>query len=101
MHLAVDNLATEFLKSGRQLAIRLSYSISGGSRALSVSDSETGLPPELLQTTESPPREALAKGVSALGLVLVDSFAAQIGGSIERSSGPGGGTCFKVRFQGL
>lgn len=75
--------------SGR-IVVRFLRDKEGG-YLLEIADNGVGLPADF---------EIKQKSEQSLGLFLVDTLVQQIGGTIEISSGSGGGACFSIRFTG-
>lgn len=85
--LLVNELVTNAAKHGKGL-IRVSYEIGEGRHELIVSDDGKSLPEGF---------DPSATGKS-LGMRVVTSLAAQLGGDLTAGQRPDGGSCFKVSF---
>ena len=107
LNLAIN--ARDAMPKGGKLELRAERSVSedvlGGKRRevkLTVADSGSGIPPELLDQIFEPLFTTKEAGVgSGLGLTTVKAVVDQSQGRIEVSSKPGEGTCFTLYFPTL
>jgi signal transduction histidine kinase len=81
------------LRTHRELA--LGAAVSGPALTLTVTDTGSGIPPELLPRVFEPYVTTKTKGLG-LGLAIARRIVEAHGGRIEAESGAGQGTCFRV-----
>ena len=89
--------ARDATPDGGRVVVEVDVSPDGGSAILSVTDSGSGVPPEVLDRIFDPFFTTKAPGVgTGLGLSTVLGVVEQSGGAIEVADVPGGGTRFVV-----
>lgn len=99
----VINLIQNSLQAlpGPECAVRVSTSLdhSSGQVLIRVADEGNGIPPEIAERIMEPFfTTRLEHGGTGLGLAISSTIVKEHDGSIEFSSGPGGGTTFTVRL---
>ncbi len=96
LHELLNNAADATKASG---AILLKTEISSGFVTILISDTGTGMTPEILARAREPFFTSRPNGAGkGLGLAIADGFARQAGGSLEIASEPGHGTTVSLRL---